>query len=119
MKLSDESRNNYTRGPTQLSTPLYSQLILRICAATNRLSVCLCPRARETLGTSLTAWFVQMAWSTNYVLNGNSNFRLQLHHSILFGAGSTVLVGTNCFWKWITLFLQMQLYSFFLFVFCV
>jgi len=37
MKLSDESRNNYMRGPIQLSTPLYSQFIHRICAATNRL----------------------------------------------------------------------------------
>jgi len=37
MKFSYESRNKYLRGPTQLVTPLYSQLILRICAAANRL----------------------------------------------------------------------------------
>jgi len=28
------------------------------------------------------------------------------------------LVRANCFWKWITLSLQMQLHSFYLFVFC-
>jgi len=49
--------------------------------------------------------------------NGNSNFRLRFHHSKVFGSGSTALVGTNCFWKWMALFLQMQLHSFCLFVF--
>jgi len=37
MKFSDGSRNKRMRGPSQLSTPLYSQLILRIYAATNGL----------------------------------------------------------------------------------
>jgi len=37
MKFSDESRNKFIRAPPQLSTPLYSQLILRIYAATTRL----------------------------------------------------------------------------------
>ena len=44
------------RGPSQLSTPLYSQLILRIYAAMNGLGGgqnWVCPRARETLGTPL------------------------------------------------------------------
>ena len=53
------------------------------------------------------------------LLDGNSNFRLRFHHSKFLGSGSTALVGTNCFWKWITLFLQMQLPSFCLFVFFV
>jgi len=35
MKFSDRSRNKYTRGPSQLSTLLYFQLILPIYAATN------------------------------------------------------------------------------------
>jgi len=37
MKFPDESRNKYTRGPNQLSTPLNSLLTLRIYAATNGL----------------------------------------------------------------------------------
>ena len=59
------------------------------------------------------------------LLNGNSNFRLRLHHTIqnflapLPCSSSTALLKTNCFWKLITLFLQMQLRSFCLFVFCV
>jgi len=75
MKFSVKSRNNCMRGPTQLSTLLYSQLILRICVATNGLGGgaqtdwvgapkrtgwgrpnCRCPRARETLDTPLGFW---------------------------------------------------------------
>ena len=51
------------------------------------------------------------------LLNGNSHFRFRLHHSKFFGSDSTALVGTNCFRKWITLFLQTHLPSFCLFVF--
>jgi len=43
--------------------------------------------------------FVQLACSTNCRLNGDSNFRLWLHHSKFFGSGSTALLETNCFWK--------------------
>jgi len=37
MKLSDGSRNNYTLDSSQLSTLVYSQLILRMYPATNGL----------------------------------------------------------------------------------
>jgi len=37
IKFLDGSRNVYMQGPSQLSTPLYSQLILHIFAATTRL----------------------------------------------------------------------------------
>jgi len=38
VKVSDGCRRNHMQGPSQLSTALYSQLILRIYAATNGLS---------------------------------------------------------------------------------
>jgi len=37
MKFADGSRNNYKQGPSQLTTPFYSQLTLRIYAATKGL----------------------------------------------------------------------------------
>ena len=67
--------------------------------------------------------FVQLACYTKYVcwtgtqISGSSS---TIHNFVTPapGSSSTALIGTNCFWKWITLFLQMQLHSFCLFVFC-
>ena len=47
-----------SQGPSQLSTPIYSQFILRIYTAMNVLilriyTAKVCPRAQETLGTAL------------------------------------------------------------------
>jgi len=48
-------KNNYMPGLNQLSTSLYSQLILRNCAVVWGRPNWFCPRARETLRTVLFA----------------------------------------------------------------
>jgi len=63
MTFSDGSKNNYTRGPSQLWTPLYTQLTLRIYAGTNGLgdgAKLTLSRAQETLGTPLTASYLNL-----------------------------------------------------------
>jgi len=57
MKFSDGSRNNYTRGPSQLLTPLYSQTDSSHLCWHERAGWArqnwLCPRAQDTLDTKL------------------------------------------------------------------
>jgi len=55
MEFSHESRNNYTRGPSQLSTPFYSQPFASKLPQTSSMGTpkLTLTRARETLGEPL------------------------------------------------------------------
>jgi len=80
-KLSDGSRNTYMQaitGPESAFDALHSQLILRIFAAMNGLGGggrqnWVCPRARETPGTSL----VGRSLAEEYAWNAISSFSLR------------------------------------------